>query len=178
MKIRNININKVKSINFENLPEDVVIIYCDGSCNWKNRFGGYGVFLVDGENKVEFFEGEKDTTIGRMELKGVISSLQLLQSNEEAVIYCDSEYATNCVNKNWLKDWNEFKFVGKKNADLLEIYWNEYNRFEKGKITIKHISGHSGYEGNEKADELAKFAYEQAKKGYNKIEKFVNSKKI
>jgi ribonuclease HI len=160
-----------KTINFENLPKDTIIIYCDGSCNWENKFGGYGVLLIDNKKeKLEIFFGEKETTIGRMELLGIITSLRLLQDNEKAVIYCDSEYAVNCINKNWLEDWSVFLFAGKKNSDLLKIYLEEYNRFSKGNIVIKHIKGHVGFEGNEIADKLAK-------KGYNQIKKFVNSQK-
>lgn len=148
-----------KDINFENLSKDTIICYCDGSCNWKNKIGGYGILIVEGENRIEESIGEENTTIGRMELKGMILILKLLNKEEKVVIYSDSEYVTNCINKNWLKDWSLFNFVGKKNEDLLKEYLFYYKKLNPQNIKIKHIKGHVGYEGNEIVDNLAKQAY-------------------
>jgi ribonuclease HI len=151
-------------INFENWSEDIIICYSDGSANWKNKCGGYSILIVEKGEQLKTHFNEYPTTIGRMELKGVITILKLLNINEKAVIYCDSEYVTNCINKKWLKDWKQFNFVGKKNEDLLKQYFELFYKFPRGNIKIKHIRGHVGYEGNEICDELAKKGYYEAKK--------------
>lgn len=162
--------NSKKGYNFENLSPDITLCYSDGSCNWKNKFGGYGVFILDKEGEHDIYFGEKETTIGRMELLGVILTLQCLNPGEKSVLYCDSEYAINCINKNWLKIWKEFKYVGRKNADLLKIYFEEYNRINiKNNLRLKHIHGHVGYKGNERADQLAKKGYYEMKKYYEDL---------
>ena len=140
-------------------------IYCDGSCSWRNRRGGFGVVIYR-ENKIieEISEGAYfDTTISQMELLAMIISLQKIKEyNEESIIYSDSEYTTNMINQKWLKSWKEFEFVGKKNSDFLQLYFDLFYSFSKNFVQIIHIRGHKGIEGNEKADFLAK-------KGYNNL---------
>lgn len=149
------------SINFENYSKEWIMCYTDGSCNWRNKCGGYGILIDDGDEQLTEYFSEYPTTISRMELKGMIACLKVLNIDDKAVIYCDSEYTTNMVNQNWLIEWNKFNFVGKKNEDLLREYLKEYFKFPKGNIIIKHIRGHKGYEGNEICDGLAKQGYKE-----------------
>jgi ribonuclease HI len=160
-----INEYNIDNLNIDNL----IIVYCDGSCYYKDRIGGYGIFLVSGNYSKKMSGGSRDTTISRMELTGMIEALKIVDKSYKTVIFCDSEYTTNCINKGWIKLWNEFLFVGKKNEDLLKIYLEEYNKFPKGNIIIKHIRGHIGIKGNEIADKLAKGAREKVKKEILKL---------
>ena len=141
-----------------------VQIYCDGSCNWRNKRGGFGIYFKFDDQTKSIWKGSYyPTTISRMELWAMITALQTLNIKYKTDIYSDSEYVTNCINKNWLLQWEEIHFVGKKNEDLLRLYLKEYRRFPLGNINIIHVKGHTGIIGNEIADNLAK-------KGYNNVE--------
>lgn len=149
-----------KDLNIDNLTLPCTISYCDGSCNWKNKIGGYGGIIWDvrNENIVEIFQGFSDTTVGRMELLGMINILKRLNVSDINYVYCDSMYVVKTCNE-WIEYWEQFKFQGKKNIDLLEILSIILKKFTKTKLVIKHIKGHVGYMGNELADALAKKGY-------------------
>jgi len=102
-----------------NNTSNTVEIWTDGSCNWKNRRGGIGIYMKQGPNTFEHFEGFKNTSIGRMELAAILIALkQIKNTNHTFILYCDSQYAINCMNT-WIDSWSDFQFVGKKNDDLL-----------------------------------------------------------
>ena len=152
-----------KDLNIHNYNLPCTISYCDGSCNWKNKIGGYGgiIWNVRNEHITEIYQGFSDTTIGRMELMGMISILENLNCNEINYVYCDSIYVVKTCNE-WIEFWKIFRFQGKKNVDLLQRLDKILGKFTKEKLIIKHIRGHKGYMGNELADALAK-------KGYNEM---------
>lgn len=134
-------------------------IYSDGSCYWKDKNGGFGVFI---EKDNSFIQGSfSNTKVGRMELMGFIYSLQYIIENEveEAEIICDAQYVTNLINLNWINEWADFHFSNKKNKDLLIIIGLLLNKIKDHKkdlsFKITWTKGHIGNEGNEKADKIA-----------------------
>jgi len=142
--------------HLDNLKNKTVIAYTDGSCWWKDRIGGVGVYLKWGKFESHYTQGYANTSVGRMELLGLITAMQLVtDKNFRLEIYCDSQYAINCINKRWVWTWQQFKYAGKKNEDLLKELLIEYSKFPKGYVKLYHVKGHSGVEGNEIADELA-----------------------
>lgn len=137
-----------------------VTVYTDGSCWWKTKRGGIGIYMQYQQHELKYFEGcYINTSIGRMELLAVIKALQLLEDKTVKVtFYCDSQYVVNTCSI-WAIDWERFDFVGRKNVDLLKVFLEEYRKF-KIRPNFKWVKGHSNNIGNEIADSLAKKGYE------------------
>ena len=132
-----------------------VYLYTDGSSLGNPGPGGYGIILewVGMSYVKEFSAGFSRTTNNRMELLAVIKGLELLKNPEmEVVVYSDSKYVVDAVEKKWLFDWEKKHFKGKKNADLWERFLKVYR---KHKIYFQWIKGHSKHPQNERCDELA-----------------------
>ena len=130
-----------------------ITIYTDGSARGNPGPGGYGVVLISGRHRLEKSEGYKLTTNNRMELMAVIAGLEALKiPDSNVVVYTDSKYVADAVNKGWLFQWESKAFKKKKNPDLwlrfLKIYRDHNVRF----IWIK---GHAANHENEKCDQLA-----------------------
>ena len=134
--------------------EKKLIIYTDGAARGNPGPGGYGAILMWGDKKKELSKGYRLTTNNRMELMAVIAALKALtRQNISLVIYTDSQYVLNSVEKKWLDTWIRTDFKGgKKNKDL----WMEYHRLAKDySIKFIWVKGHAENIYNIRCDELA-----------------------
>ena len=132
-----------------------VYLYTDGSSLGNPGPGGYGIILewVGMSYEKEFSAGFSRTTNNRMELLAVIKGLELLKKSPmEVIVYSDSKYVVDAVEKKWLFDWKKKKFKGKKNSDLWERFLKVY---KKHKIYFQWIRGHNNHPQNERCDQLA-----------------------
>src|SRR3546814_6595453 len=88
-----------------------------------------------------------------MELLAVIAGLEALKKEKQTVlVYSDSKYVVDAVEKGWLQSWLKINFKGKKNADL----WKRFDRiYKKHHVRFKWVKGHDGHAENERCDELA-----------------------
>ena len=143
----------------------MVEIYTDGSSIGNPGPGGYGIVMQwKGKNyKKEFYNGYRYTTNNRMELIAVIKALEKLKKiNQEVVIFSDSKYVIDAVEKKWIFKWKKNKFKGKKNSDL----WKKFLMlFEIHNIKFKWVKAHNNHPQNERCDFLAN----NAAKGDNLI---------
>lgn len=135
----------------DNRPD--IILYTDGSAKGNPGPGGYGVVLISGKYRKELSEGYALTTNNRMELMAVIVGLETLKiDNSNVIVYTDSKYVADAIEKGWLFNWEKNRFKKKKNADLwvrfLKIYRNH-------KVKFIWIKGHSDNKENEHCDRLA-----------------------
>jgi ribonuclease HI len=130
-----------------------ITIYTDGSARGNPGPGGYGVVLISGWHRLEKSEGYKLTTNNRMELMAVIEGLEALRiPGSEVVIYTDSKYVADAVNKGWVFSWESKAFKKKKNPDL----WLRFLKiYRKHKVRFVWIKGHDNIPENEKCDQLA-----------------------
>lgn len=129
-------------------------MYTDGASRGNPGPGGYGVILMAGANKKELSQGYKRTTNNRMELLAVIAGLEALKKQGlHIVIYSDSKYVVDAVEKGWLNTWIATNFKGgKKNRDLwLRYYHLSNNQF----IRFVWVKGHADNPHNNRCDELA-----------------------
>ena len=129
-------------------------LYTDGSSRGNPGNGGYGAILLWGNHRKELSQGYKHTTNNRMELMGVIAGLEAVKKMEVPVIvYSDSQYIVNAVEKGWLKTWIKTDFKGgKKNADL----WKRYHALAKNfSIKFVWVKGHADNPYNNQCDLLA-----------------------
>lgn len=135
--------------------KDIVHIYTDGAARGNPGPGGYGIVMewVGKPYKKEFSEGFKHTTNNRMELLAVIEALKKLKKDGVSVmVFTDSKYVVDAVEKKWLQKWERTYFKGKKNVDL----WKEYLiAAKKHKVSFTWIKGHNNHPQNERCDILA-----------------------
>ena len=135
-----------------------IIIYTDGSAKGNPGRGGYGVVLLSGKHRKEISKGFLLTTNNRMELLAVIVGIENVKKlNSNIVVYSDSKYVVNAVEKGWLFDWQKKNFKGKKNPDLWIRFLSVYN---KHSIRFLWVKGHNNNVENERCDSLAVSAAE------------------
>ena len=128
-------------------------IYTDGAAKGNPGPGGYGVVLEYGGHTKELSGGFRLTTNNRMELLAVIIGLENIKnSKHQIIIYSDSKYVVDAINKKWLFTWELNNYKKKKNPDLWRRFLIAYR---KHNITFKWVKGHSGHIQNERCDNLA-----------------------
>ena len=131
-----------------------VIIYTDGASRGNPGPGGYGTILMSGNNKKELSQGYKKTTNNRMELMAVLAGLEALKKEGlKVVVYSDSKYVVDAVEKGWLNTWIATDFKGgKKNKDL---WLRFYHLSKKQFIRFAWVKGHADNPHNNRCDQLA-----------------------
>ena len=128
-------------------------LYTDGSAKGNPGKGGYGIVLKAGNHYKEISQGYRHTTNNRMELLAVIVGLEHLKSNKsDVVVFSDSKYVVDSVEKKWVFQWQKKGFKGKKNADLWKRFLLIY---QKHNVSFQWVKGHAGHPENEKCDKLA-----------------------
>lgn len=135
--------------------DNIINIHTDGSSRGNPGPGGYGIVmehLQTGYFK-EFSQGFRKTTNNRMELMAVIEALKKLKKTDSnIVIYTDSKYVSDSVEKKWVFKWKKNNFKNKKNIDL----WSEFlNIYPSYTMRFMWIKGHNDHPQNERCDYLA-----------------------
>jgi len=130
-----------------------ITIYTDGAARGNPGPGGYGTVLLAGKHRKELSAGFRKTTNNRMELLAVIIGLEAMKSDGyEIMVYSDSKYVVDSVEKKWVFGWEKKGFAKKKNPDLWKRFLVAYR---KQKVRFTWIKGHAGYAENEVCDQLA-----------------------
>ena len=128
-------------------------IFTDGSSKGNPGPGGLGIVMRYGEKVKEYSEGFRRTTNNRMELLAVIRALDKLKRYDiPVIVYSDSKYVIDSIEKGWVFNWVKTGFRGKKNEDLWRRYLDLHSKFT---IEYSWVKGHAGDPGNERADALA-----------------------
>ena len=134
-----------------------ITIYSDGAASGNPGKGGYGVVLISGRHRLEKSEGYRLTTNNRMELLAVITGLESLKiPGSNVVVYTDSKYVADSVEKGWVFRWESKTFKKKKNPDLWIRFLKAYR---KHNVRFVWIKGHASNPENELCDRLAVEAY-------------------
>jgi ribonuclease HI len=113
------------------------------------------VLEFDGTER-EIFGGEPATTNNRMELTAVIEALTTLKRHSRIVLHTDSQYVMKGMTE-WIRGWKAkgWRTASKepvKNVDL----WKRLDELVAAhEIRWVWVRGHSGHDGNERADALA-----------------------
>jgi len=137
----------------------MIEIFTDGASSGNPGPGGYGVILRSGKHYKELSEGFRKTTNNRMELMAVIKGLEAIKTpNQQVMIFSDSKYVIDAIEKRWVNGWLQKGFAGKKNKDL----WLRYLDISKQhQVKFTWVRGHNGHPENERCDELAVAAGKQ-----------------
>jgi ribonuclease HI len=135
-------------------------IYTDGACSGNPGKGGWGTVIYFSDRSVCELGGmEPETTNNRMEMQAAIAALEFFvksQQTQSVTLYTDSEYVKNGITQ-WIRGWKNKNWktsTGKPvlNRDLWEIL----DRLNSSQIRWEYVRGHSGDEGNERCDTIAR----------------------
>ena len=134
-------------------------IYTDGACRGNPGPGSWAMAVYDDFK----YQGQKSgylpsTTNNEAELTALLEALGFAKRMGCIVyIYTDSDYAKQGY-KNWVNNWARrgWKTASGTPVKNMEI-WKQIYALKAElttKATIYHVKGHSGVEGNEKADAI------------------------
>ena len=140
-----------------------VTIHTDGACIGNPGPGGYGVVLQFGEHRKELSGGYRLTTNNRMELMGPIKALQTLEQSYFVILYSDSRYVVDAIEKGWVERWRAKGWMRNKkdravNPDLWKCLLDLCSEHE---VEFRWVRGHAGNRYNERCDRLATQAARQ-----------------
>lgn len=129
-------------------------VYTDGAC--QNQIGGWGWWNPETETGMNGIE--IGSTNQRMELKAALEAINEHFTDADLTIVSDSRYVVDCFGKKWWATWVQNGWFNVKGGEianrdiwepLLEVVQSH------GNVSFEWVKGHSGVEGNEKADKLA-----------------------
>ena len=124
--------------------------YTDGACRISNPglCSCAWVLYVNGveDSYGSRYLGPAFHTNNYAEYQGLITLLEILYANSfrNVIIHCDSELVVNQTLGKWEINQSDLKVLATKCYGLLV----------QGCHVLKHIKGHAGNKGNERADEL------------------------
>nr|WP_180077249.1 MULTISPECIES: DNA polymerase III subunit epsilon [unclassified Acinetobacter] len=128
-----------------------ITLYVDGACRGNPGLGGWGAYIIHGQQEHKICGGEDHTTNNRMELTAAIEGILFCDKQDKLVIYTDSNYVKQGITE-WIHGWKKKNWKDVKNPDL----WQKLDAVCQGREIEWHwVKGHSGHPGNEMADQLA-----------------------
>ncbi|GAA2246060.1 ribonuclease HI [Rarobacter faecitabidus] len=138
----------------DNAP--TIHIWTDGACKGNPGPGGWGAYLQSGRHAKDLWGGENPTTNNRMELRAVIEALRALKRPSVVVLHVDSQYVMRGITE-WIAGWkrNGWRTKDKKPVKNDDLWRDLDTELGRHVVTWQWVKGHSGDEGNERADALA-----------------------
>jgi ribonuclease HI len=140
--------------------DESVIIYADGACLGNPGPGGYGTVLLFQDKRKELSGGYRRTTNNRMELMAAIAGLEALKAPSKVVLYSDSKYVVDAVEKGWARGWrrNGWRKADKQMAMNPDLWERLLTACARHDVRFQWVKGHAGNVENERCDALANAA--------------------
>jgi ribonuclease HI len=137
-------------------PDKVVEIWTDGGCKPNPGPGGWAAILKFRDTIKELSGAEPATTNNRMELTAAAEALEALKRPCDVILHTDSQYLQNGITRwsaGWVrKNWRSSTGDPVANVDL----WQRILAAAKThRIHWRWVRGHAGNDMNERADQLA-----------------------
>jgi len=144
------------------LKAQLIKVYTDGSCHTQLKIGTWAAIIFVDQKKHIISGFERDTSHNRMELLGIIRSIDFLKAenleDEEILIYTDSQYAVNLQGRKEKLEKKAFitnKGIEVRNSDLVKqllLYTEKHN------LVFTKVKAHSkdGDEINREVDLLVR----------------------
>lgn len=141
-------------------PAGVIEIYTDGGCINNPGPGGYGVVILDAGRRKELSGGFRRTTNNRMELFACIQGLRAVPESSPVVLYSDSQYLVNAMNRGWAQTWrrNGWKRAGAAPVENCDLWEQLLALCDRRCVEFVWLKGHAGTAENERCDRLARYA--------------------
>lgn len=162
-KVKTYTANDIAAMPFETK------IFTDGGCEPNPGKAGSGLAVYrDGKIDALWYGlynayGTNNTAELNALHQGLIMAQEELAKARSVAIFCDSQYAIQCVTE-WAFSWQKKgwkKPSGEiKNLELIKEMFALYSTL-KDKIEVLHVNGHVGVEGNELADRMSILAMSQ-----------------
>lgn len=136
-----------------------VTIYTDGACSGNPGPGGWGVVLIAGGHEKDLKGAEAVTTNNRMELTAAIEALRALKHPCHVTLFTDSRYLVDGITQ-WLRAWKarDWKTADRKPVKNVDLWQALDQALARHEVRFHWVRGHSGNDGNERADRLARDA--------------------
>lgn len=137
-----------------------VVIYTDGSSFGNPGKGGYGAVMRQGTQRKELSAGYFETTNNRMELMACIAALQELKQRSDVVLFSDSKYIVDAINKGTAERWRANRWLksDRKTIANIDLWKKLLGLIDHHKVAFRWVKGHFTDENNERCDQLAKNA--------------------
>lgn len=144
------------------MSSQTVEIFTDGGCRGNPGPGGWGALLRYGSHEKEIYGYDKETTNNRMELMAAIRALEILNASSVVSLTTDSNYVRQGITE-WMKGWKKrgWKTAAKKPVKNKDLWVRLDEAVERHEVAWHWVKGHSGHEGNERADDLANRAMDE-----------------
>jgi ribonuclease HI len=149
-----------------------VTIYCDGACEPNPGNAGSGIVVYRAGRLAELWYGlyNPNGTNNTAELNALYHALRIaeaeIKASNSVEVCSDSAYSIKCI-RDWAPVWETkgWKKPGGeiKNLKIIQDCYAIYRRI-KDKLTLTHVAGHVGTEGNELADRMAMLAAQRKEK--------------
>ena len=139
------------------LAENTIVIHTDGACSGNPGPGGWGAILHWKGHEKELSGAEAETTNNRMELTAAIAALEALKRRSKVRLVTDSTYVRDGITK-WIGDWKArgWKTAAKKPVKNKDLWQQLEEALGDHEVEWHWVKGHSGHDGNERADSLAR----------------------
>jgi ribonuclease HI len=113
------------------------------------------VLEYDGQ-ECEIYGGELATTNNRMELTAVIEALNALKRPCRILLHTDSQYVQKGITE-WIGGWKArgWRTAAKEPVKNVDLWKKLDEAIAEHQIQWIWVRGHSGHDGNERADALA-----------------------
>ncbi len=140
---------------------DKLVVYTDGSClnnGTPDAVAGVGVWFAadDPRNVSEPLLGQRQTN-QRAEITAVKRALEQCREHDRPLeIRTDSHYVIKAMTK-WIHQWLANDFAKVSNADLFRQL-DGLIRARSSAVDFVYVAAHTGEQGNEAADKLARSA--------------------
>jgi ribonuclease HI len=149
-----------------------IIAYTDGSFRRELHIGGWSAVLIKDNEISEYSQGGFATDVSTMELKAIILALENTPLNSNVTIYSDAKSHVEVIQSRILSKNIKLPSKNRDTWQYLTEIMNQRN------VSCVWIKGHSGIEGNVRANKLAYQALLEFKKYPHKIEhlKYIGSR--
>ncbi|MDX1595198.1 MAG: ribonuclease HI [Gammaproteobacteria bacterium] len=145
---------------------DVVEVFTDGACRGNPGPGGWGALLRSGGHEKVLSGAEAMTTNNRMELTAAIEALRALRRPCTVELTTDSQYLRQGITA-WIANWKRrgWKTADRKPVKNVDLWQALDAEAARHRVRWHWVRGHSGHDGNERADALANAAIDRLLSG-------------
>ncbi len=139
-------------------------MFTDGACQGNPGPGGWGVLLRARGVEKELSGGTPSTTNNRMELMAAIQGLAALTRPAKVKLYTDSTYVKDGITI-WIGAWKArgWKTAARKPVKNQDLWQRLEAAVAPHEVAWHWVRGHTGHDGNERADALARAAVPAAR---------------